>query len=122
MLYTIGAILLIAIGLLHSYLGERYILIRLFRHGNLPKLFGGIGFTKNTLRFAWHLTSVAWFGFAAILFHMGQGVLHVQFVSNVIATTFILHAVISLIGAKGKHFSWYIFLTIGLLTLSASNF
>jgi len=36
----------------HSYLGERYILIRLLRREDLPKLFGGVEFTKHTLRFA----------------------------------------------------------------------
>jgi hypothetical protein len=38
-----------------------------FRRGDLPKLFGGVEFTQHTLRFAWHLTSVAWMGFAGLL-------------------------------------------------------
>ena len=48
----------------HSYLGERYIMVRLLRRDDLPKLFGGVDFTKRTLRFAWHLTSIAWVGLA----------------------------------------------------------
>ncbi len=56
-----AAVLVILTGLAHSILGERYILIRLFRRQELPE------FTKNTLRFAWHLTSVAWWGIASIL-------------------------------------------------------
>ncbi|MBA7630226.1 MAG: hypothetical protein GH143_08270 [Calditrichaeota bacterium] len=47
----VGAVLTFAIGLAHSYLGERYILIRLFRRSNLPQLFGSDDFTKRTLRF-----------------------------------------------------------------------
>jgi len=39
------AILTVAIGVAHSYLGERYILIRLFRRPDLPQLFGGTEFT-----------------------------------------------------------------------------
>ena len=62
-----AAILLISIGLIHSYLGEKYILIRLFRRDNLPHLQGSDWFTKRTLRFAWHITTLAWWGFAAIL-------------------------------------------------------
>lgn len=62
----IAALLLIFIGLAHSYLGERFILVRLFKR-QLPKLFGSDAFTKQVLRFAWHLTTVAWFGYAAIL-------------------------------------------------------
>ena len=120
-MFYLGAVLLIGIGLAHSYLGERYILIRLFRRDNLPELFGGVEFTKNTLRFAWHLTTLAWFGFAAILLHMAQGELQRQVIGNIVGVTFILHAMASLIGAKGKHFSWYVFLAIGLATLHASN-
>lgn len=63
----IASLLLILCGLVHSILGERYILIRLFKCDNLPHIFGSDQFTKGTLRFAWHITSFAWFGFAALL-------------------------------------------------------
>jgi hypothetical protein len=66
MLYT-AALLSVVLGLAHSVLGERYILVRLLRDKNLPKLFGGTAFTAHTLRFAWHITTLAWFGFAALL-------------------------------------------------------
>ena len=55
----IGTILLLIIGIIHSYLGEKYILIRLFRREDLPKLLGGDWFTKRVLRFGWHLTTLA---------------------------------------------------------------
>jgi hypothetical protein len=45
--------LIVAVAIAHSYLGERYILIRVFRHADLPKLFGNAEFTCRTLRFAW---------------------------------------------------------------------
>lgn len=38
----IAAFLAFAIGLAHSILGERYILIRLLRRDNLPKLLWGV--------------------------------------------------------------------------------
>lgn len=104
-MYYIGSILLLLIGLAHSYLGERYILVRLFRRGNLPKLFGGEEFTKNTLRFAWHLTTVAWWGFAAILFHLAQSGEGARSVGNIIAVTFLIHFVIAILGSKGRHLS-----------------
>ena len=121
MLFYCGALLLIAIGLAHSYLGEKLILIRLFRRENLPELFGGTEFTKNTLRFAWHLTTLAWFGFAAILISLANGELEGGTIGIIIGITFLLHALASLVGAKGKHFSWYVFLIIGVITLYASN-
>ncbi|MEZ8826965.1 hypothetical protein AB6E04_21655 [Vibrio amylolyticus] len=66
MLY-LSAFLLVLVAFVHSILGERFILTRLFTRDNLPKLFGSDDFTKRTLRFAWHLTSVAWLGFACIV-------------------------------------------------------
>ena len=66
----VAALLAASLGVAHSYLGERYILIRLLRRDNLPTLFGGVEFTKRTLRFAWHLTSVAWIGLAGLLVAM----------------------------------------------------
>ena len=56
----------VGVGLAHSILGERFILIRLFRR-DLPRLFGTDLWTKRILRFAWHVTTIAWFGFAAVL-------------------------------------------------------
>ena len=55
-----AATLAVGVGLAHSYLGERYILTRLFRRTPLPPLFGSDTFTRRTLRFAWHITTVAW--------------------------------------------------------------
>lgn len=52
---TTVAIILLCMGLTHSYLGEKYILIRLFRRDNIPKLLGSDEFTKGTLRFCWHI-------------------------------------------------------------------
>lgn len=41
LLYLVAAVLAAGLGLAHSILGEKYILIRLFRRTDLPKLFGG---------------------------------------------------------------------------------
>lgn len=105
MLLKIAAFLTVVIGIAHSYLGERYILIRLFRRGKLPSLFNSEEFTKNTLRFAWHLTTIAWFGFAIILLYLSEGSLSFDDIANIIAATFLIHGVIALVGSKGKHFS-----------------
>ena len=59
----IAAGLAALLGVAHSYLGERHILMRLFRRGDLPKLFGGVEFTQQTLRFAG--TSQAWRGWGS---------------------------------------------------------
>jgi len=66
-LLLVAAVLVFAVGIAHSVLGEKLILIRLFRRPDLPKLLGDTTFTVRTLRFAWHLTTIAWWGFGAML-------------------------------------------------------
>lgn len=118
LLYT-AAFFTFTIGIIHSVLGERYILTRLFRRDNLPKLFGSTVFTKQTLRFAWHLTTVAWWGFAAILILLAEDKFSFQNISMVIAATFLTSSFISLVASKGQHYSWLVFLFIGGISLYA---
>jgi hypothetical protein len=84
---------------MHSFLGERYILNRLFKRDNLPHLFGSDQFTKGTLRFAWHITTLAWFGFAALLMLKPDSTVVLLTVSLVFA----LSGVLSGFYTKGKH-------------------
>ncbi|CAH9050387.1 hypothetical protein PSECIP111854_00520 [Pseudoalteromonas sp. CIP111854] len=123
MVFTLylSAMLLVCVAIAHSYLGERYILCRLFKRNNLPKLFGSDDFTKRTLRFAWHLTSIAWFGFAGIVVALIQPELDKLVVAQIIAATFGIHFFIALIGSKGKHLSWVLFATVSILMLMSKG-
>lgn len=116
-----AASLLFLIGLLHSVLGERYILIRLFRRDDLPKLYGGTEFTKQVLRMAWHVTTLAWWGIAMVLAFLSTGGATPRTVALVIAGTFLCSAVGSLVMARGRHFSWLVFGVIGALCLLAAG-
>lgn len=106
-----------ALGVVHSGLGERYILIRLLRRDNLPKLFGSDRFTKSTLRFAWHLTTVAWLGFAAlaVALAMAESGRPAPSARQVLAGTALASAVVTLVGSRGRHPAWIVFLAIGVL-------
>ena len=115
----IAALILVGVAMVHSYLGERFILIRLFKRDNLPKLFGSDDFTKKTLRFAWHLTSVAWLGFAAIVVMLVQPDLSKRAIALAIVTTFAVHFVVALLGSRGKHLSWLAFLLISVTSFFA---
>jgi hypothetical protein len=116
----VAALLIVLVSLAHSYLGERYVLTRLFRQCELPRMFGGTEFTKRTLRFAWHVTSVAWLGLAAILLVIAGGAGRERQVLAVIAATFAAHFAIALFGSRGKHLSWVAFLAIGILSMYAA--
>ena len=115
-LLLVAAALAVLLAVAHSYLGERYIIIRLLRRTDLPKLLGGTEFTKGTLRFAWHLTSVAWLGFAGLLTVRGLGVVASRAVeAQIIASAFGLSGVLALVGSKGRHVSWLVFFAIAAL-------
>ena len=121
LLYLLAALLCVALGLAHSYLGERFILIRLFRRPDLPKLFGGTEFTTRTLRFAWHLTSLAWWGAGALFFLMAQGPISSTTVAATLSVVFLLSAAITLVASRGRHLAWPVFLVIGLIALYGSK-
>lgn len=117
---NVAALLAIAVGVIHSILGERYILIRLFRRDNLPKLFGGTEFTAQTLRFAWHITTIAWWGFAAILFQLANDGFSIKRVALTVGITFLATGLVTLVISRARHLAWPVFLFIGGVALYAS--
>jgi hypothetical protein len=111
-----GAVLAFGVGLAHSVLGERYILMRLMRR-DLPKLFGKDTFTKRTLRFAWHLTTIAWWGFAAQMAWAAgamsqEGGAARAALLQPIAWTFLVSAIVAAAASRGRHLAWIVFLAI----------
>jgi len=113
-----AAALAIFIGIVHSYLGERYILVRLFKRNNLPKLLGSDWFTKRVLRFAWHLTTVAWWGFAAILYIISGSNENIEKqILIIIAVVFLASGLLSATFTKGKHISWVVFWLISGISI-----
>lgn len=117
----IAAILVFALAVAHSALGERYILVRLLRRGDLPKLFGGTEFTARTLRFAWHITSVTWFGFATLLWQLDRGALTPHATAQIVGATSLACGVLPLAFTRGRHLSWIVFLLVGVLALCWSG-
>ncbi|HYK01482.1 MAG TPA: hypothetical protein VE974_06980 [Thermoanaerobaculia bacterium] len=114
--FVIAAVLTAVVGVVHSYLGERYILMRLFRRGNLPDLFRKHEFTKRTLRLAWHVTTLLAFGFTAVLLVLATHPREeIRTLARIIAATFALSGLLSLIVVKGKHLSWLAFFVIAAL-------
>lgn len=116
-----AATLMILLGLAHSVLGERYLLIRLFRRPDLPKLFGGTAFTTRTLRFAWHLTTVIAWGLAAVVLRVGNlpdadG----RRIALILAVTLLISGLLPLVITRGRHLSWLVLFASGGLLLAWS--
>ncbi|MDP9198156.1 MAG: hypothetical protein M3O07_02950 [Pseudomonadota bacterium] len=111
-LLIVAALLAFAVGIAHSFLGEKYLLIRLFRRPDLPRLFGGTSFTVRTLRFAWHITTVAWWGFGVMLWLASRDLLSQDNALTVLAITMLVTALVTLIASRGRHLAWPVFAAI----------
>jgi uncharacterized membrane protein YciS (DUF1049 family) len=86
--------------------------MRLFRRDNIPHLLGSDHFTKGTLRFCWHIMSLAVWGFAAIL--ANESKLNV-FNLCVIGSVFFLSGLLAIVYTKGRHLSWIAFFAVSAI-------
>lgn len=113
----IAAILTVAVSLMHSILGEKRLIGPLLRMEGLPVILGSLNNTKLTLRIAWHITSLMWWGIAAVLvaMHVAPGTVSVAFLWMVSAV-FGVSGAVALVASRGKHRSWIFFLPIAALT------
>jgi hypothetical protein len=114
----ITSLLTILIGFAHSILGEIFILKRLFRRSDLPQLLGSDWFTKRTLRFAWHLTTIAWWGYAGIIlsFMVSDSISARTIVLMICSAVFLISSIITGTFTRGKHVAWVVFLIISICT------
>ena len=119
-LLIISSSLAFLIGVAHSVLGEKYILQHVFRLSDLPQLLGSDWFTKRTLRFAWHLTTIAWWGFAGILLSFSTTFSIRVSELAIISAVFLISSILSGMFSRGKHPAWIVFLIIAICTFCAA--
>jgi hypothetical protein len=100
------------IGIIHSVLGEYFILTRL---GWLPPVMGSELFTSRILRFAWHITTLLLFGMGLVLVLQACGRGNADLTVRIFSVTFLLCAILSGGISRGKHFSWVLFLVASIL-------
>jgi hypothetical protein len=114
---VVAGLLSALIGIAHSVLGEKLVLRPLFERGEVPKLLGSTAFAHRTLRFTWHLTTVLLLGIGTVVIALSLSPLDSRsvWILQVLAATFALCSLLSLIGARAKHFSWWVFLIIAAL-------
>jgi len=113
----VAGLLSALIGIAHSVLGERLLLGPLFERGDLPKLLGSAAFARRTLRFTWHLTTVLLLGIGVMVMILSLAPLDPEsaWILQALAVTFAACSLLSLIGARARHFSWWVFLIIAVL-------
>jgi hypothetical protein len=108
-----ASLLSCGVALAHSVLGGKFLLQRLLQR-ELPSLSGSDVFTKQLLRFTYHLTSVTWIGLEAILVSSPS---HDTF--RWIGLVFAVSTLFPLWGTRGKHLAWIVFATIAGLCFLA---
>jgi hypothetical protein len=100
------------LGIVHSGLGEARLIGPLLAPENRTGLLARSGFARSVLRFAWHLTSIAWWGLAAILAALALAApgRSEAAVLAVIAVTLGSTGLLILAISRGRHLAWPVFL------------
>jgi hypothetical protein len=109
-----AAILTFSAGAAHSWLGERRLIGPLLAPGRRQGILERSDFARQVLRFAWHLTTVAWWGIGAMLISAAVTPLDPSSHSilAIIAVTFFITGIVILVAGRGRHLAWPIFLAI----------
>jgi hypothetical protein len=114
----VSAALTAFLGIAHSGLGEVRLIGPLLAPDSRSGLLAKSAFARNILRFAWHLTSVAWWGLAAILIATALGGPAAgPAVLGATAATLAVSGAIVLVTSRGRHFAWPVFLLAAALAL-----
>jgi Protein of unknown function (DUF3995) len=100
LLLAAACLLVLAVG--HSLLGELKLLGPLLR-APLPPLPVSRLFALQVLRLAWHVTSLAWLGLAALLLWTPGS-------RGIVCAVLVVSGVATLLAARGAHFAWALFL------------
>jgi hypothetical protein len=116
----VAAILTIGVGAVHSWLGERRLIGPLLAPERRQGLLASSAFARQVLRFAWHVTTVAWWGIALILGALALAPLDPQgrLVVMAIGATFLVTGLLTLVASRGRHLAWPVFLAIAGLSLA----
>ncbi len=112
-----AAVLLVLIGAMHSVLGEILFIRPLIAHESWPVFAEGRTFNERTLRFAWHLTTLAFWAFAALLalYDFPSAIF------DVVTGTMLAMAVLTYGVSRGTHFAWAVFLAIAACTFAFAH-
>lgn len=115
---TLGAVLLVATALVHSWAGERWLIAPLLRRRKDKILEHRLA--RAVLRFAWHFTSVLLAMLATLLMsatHSPEGLKTTVLMT--IGIGFTLLGLADAVLSRGRHIGWPLLLGAGVATLLA---
>ncbi len=117
-----AAAVLFCIGILHTVVaewkGDRRLVSRITRLTLFDSDDDKDALAKRIVRLAWHATSLVWCGCAVVLAYLAfvEASGPVIAVVRILSVLFLLHSVLSLAIARGKHPSWLGFLVVAVLS------
>jgi hypothetical protein len=116
----VAGMLAIAVGLIHSVLGE-VLIFNHMRRGKLVPTDAGDRVRERHVRIlwaSWHVVSVFGFALAAVLLRLaiGPDLAMRAFLQDTIAIGMVLGALLVLIGTDGRHPGWIGLLGVAVLT------
>ncbi|HRD76977.1 MAG TPA: hypothetical protein PK264_13775 [Hyphomicrobiaceae bacterium] len=118
----LASALTIALGIAHSWIGEVRLIGPLLDAGTRSGILARSRFARQVLRFAWHITSLAWLGFAGMLigFAIWPDADARRIALAVIGATMLLSGLIVLVMSRGRHLAWPLFLAIAGICAAAT--
>lgn len=113
-----AALLIIAVGLAHSIMGELALISPLKLVKDLPTPRGSVEQTWLVIRITWHAPTLLWFGLASVLIWMEThpGSASRPFLWMVVGV-FSIASLVSVLTSPLGHSAWLYFLVIALLCL-----
>jgi hypothetical protein len=113
----VAAMLTILVGLFHSIAGEIRLVRPLLARPDLPGLGHGPWYGRALIRTAWHITTLTWWGIAAMLVVIHRAPLpdHAPLLW-IISAVFAVSGVAALVLSRAQHPAWLAFLPIAALT------
>lgn len=113
-----AAAIIFLVGVAHSWLGEAKLIGPLLAPDTRRGMLAHSEFARNVLRFAWHVTTVAWWGLAAIMIVLVAVPVEAQAkaILIVLVASLFLTGLMVLVIARGRHLAWLaIWIAAGLV-------
>ncbi len=123
--FVLAGLIAFILGIAHSYLGEKYLIIPILQSEHLiSALSGSVGLKKVALRICWHFATIAMWGAATTLVFLSSLPLNQTsiVVARIISLTFVADTLLVFLtpGLRliylGRHFAWVAFLAIAVLS------
>lgn len=113
----VAALFMVGLAAAHSWLGERVLLGPLLAPEARAGLLAKSGFARRVLRFAWHLTSIAFIGLGAPLavYAFAEIDPTARLALRLVGASLIVMGLTVLATSRGRHLAWPFFLGAGAI-------